>query len=184
MTPTPLDEFKRHVGYRVKADQDTFIGDGTRVLHNLQYENVFDVQVYFGTELQSGGYTVASEPGTLTFDAPVPDSTVVTIDYKFAPISDTEALAWIDAYGLEKAVIEALRFLLGNQSRLMNYKEADTEVDYGQVFKQVKALLDYYEGLLNKDESGQNSGVTISRRRDPRGEPGNCREIDVSRLYG
>src|SRR4051794_21423154 len=47
---TDLEVFKRHVGYRVKADQDTFTGNGSTLTVNLRFENVFGVEVYFGDE--------------------------------------------------------------------------------------------------------------------------------------
>jgi len=181
---TDLDVFKRYIGYKVKADQDTFTGNGSTLSVNLRYENIFGVEVYFNDELQPiSSYTVDSEPGVITFTDAPPDQMVVTINYKFAPFTDAEATELIATYGLERAVVEALRELLANQSRMMNYKHADTEVDHSQVFKQIKTLLEYYEKQTFKDESGEVSGLTLSRRVDPRGDK-TCREQDISRLYG
>lgn len=181
---TDLEIFKRHVGYSVKADQDTFTGNGATVTVNLRHENVSDVEVYVADDLLAAGtYVVAAEPGVITFNDAPPDGAVVTVNYQFAPFTDTEALALIDEYGLQKAVIEALREILANQARMRNYKQGDTEVDNSQVFKQIRELLKIYEDELYKDQSSVNP-ITIGIRSDPRGSSDYCQEQDISRLYG
>jgi hypothetical protein len=77
-----LDVFKRRVGYRLQADQDTFTGDGSAVTVNLRHENVSDVVVFVGNDQQTVNedYTVSSAPGVITFTEPVPDGSVATID--------------------------------------------------------------------------------------------------------
>ena len=79
----------------------------------------------------------------------------MTIFYKFAAFTDEEAQALINEYGLQKAVIEALREILANTARLRNYKQGDTEVDNSQVFKQVKQLLDMYQTEYQTDQSAE-----------------------------
>src|SRR3954452_12007977 len=122
---TDLETFKRHVGYRVKAAQETFTGTDLTVSINLRFEGVFDVEVDVDAgSYPATAYTVDGEAGVVKFKSPPGDESVVTIRYKYAPFTDAEAQALIDAYGLDMAVIEALRELLANVARLRNYKEA------------------------------------------------------------
>lgn len=180
-----LDTFKRRVGYQVGADQDAFTGNGQRVSFQLRHENVSEPQVYFNGALQLDSlYELDGPPGVMTFTAAPADEAVVTIDYKFAAFTDTEANALISEFGLQKAVIEALREVLANTARLRNYKQGDTEVDNSQVFKQVKQLLDMYVTEYQQDQSAEASSITVSKRKDPRGGPEYCQEPDLSRLYG
>lgn len=178
-----LDVFKRHVGYRAEATQETFTGTELTTSVNLRYESVFDVVVHVGESLrQSSTYTVDSEAGVVTFTS-APEGEIVTVQYKYAPFTDAEAQALIDTYGVDKAVIEALREMLANTARLRNYKQADTEVDNSQVFKQLQALLKMYTDDYQRDQSSESGGMVIRTRNDPRGEA-YCREQDISRLYG
>jgi hypothetical protein len=181
-----LDTFKRRVGYKVTADQDTFTGNGSNKTVQLRHDSVSDVQVSFGDIQQDAGlYTVNAEAGSLTFtDAPA-DGVVVTVFYLYAAFTDEQAHALISEYGLQLAVIEALRELLADTAKLRNYKQGDTEVDNSQVFKQVKQLLDMYVTEYQKDQSVEQAQVNVVRRHDPRGEDDCERNQDISRLlYG
>src|SRR4051794_19732125 len=130
MTDTDLATFKRRVGYNATAEQDTFTGNGTNKTVQLRHDNVSDVQVYFNDVQQDDGlYGLNDAAGSLTFTDAPDDNTVVTVFYTYAAFTDEEAQALIDQYGLQKAVIEALRELLADTAKLRNYKQADTEVD-------------------------------------------------------
>lgn len=180
-----LEVFKRRVGYHVQADQDTFTGNGSNLTVQLRHENVSQVDIYLGDELLDAElYTLDAAAGVVTFGEAPEDGVAVTIDYKFAPFTDEEAQALITEYGIDKAVIEALREILANQAKLRNYKQGDTEVDNSQVFKQVKQLLDMYQDEYQADQSAEQAGIAVVKRRDPRGDVGECREKDLSRLYG
>jgi hypothetical protein len=128
-------------------------------------------------------YAVDGEAGLITFVTPPPDGQVAIITYKFAPFTDAEAQALITEYGLQLAIIEALREILANTAKLRNYKNADTEVDNSQVFKQVKQLLDMYQTEYQTDQSAELPGVVVTKRNDPRGGSDDCRDRDISRLY-
>lgn len=177
-----LELFKRRVGYQVKADQDTVIGDGTARVFELRCENVFEVTIYAdGNELDPTSYVVDGQPGTITFtDAPI-NGTTLTIAYKFAPFTDAEAQALIDQFGLTKAVIEALRSILADVSRRTNYRRGDTEVSDSDVFKHVRELVKMYEDELQQNEAVEAGGIHAVQRMKPRCE---YQPNDLSRLYG
>jgi hypothetical protein len=179
-----LTVFKRRVGYKVKADQDTQTASGNDRVYTLRFENVFDVVILFNGEEVTSGYEVDSEAGTITFTTAPTADTVIVVNYKFAPFTDDEANALISEYGLDGAVIEALRELLANSARLMNYKQGDTEVDYSTVFKQVKELLKMYMDEAQAQGSEETPTLTVGTRKDPRISDESCQEPDLSRLYG
>jgi hypothetical protein len=179
-----LDTFKRRVGYRIKSAQESYTGTDTDDTYQLAFENVFDVQVFLNDVRYPAEYlTIDGEVGVVKLKGPAGQDAVLAIHYKYAPFTDAEAQALITEYGLDKAVIEALRELLANTARLRNYKSADTEVDNSQVFKQVRELIRMYEDEYQSNRSVE-TGVIVQRRNDPRGEADGCRETDISRLYG
>jgi hypothetical protein len=181
---TDLDTFKRRVGYRVQAAQDSFTGNDDDRLFQLTFENISDVVVQVDdAPYPTDRVTVDAAAGLVKLPGAPGDGSVISITYKYAPFTDDEANELIAAYGLDRAVIEALREILANTARLRNYKQGDTEVDNSQVFKQVKQLLDHYVTEYQSNESAER-GVVIQRRNDPRGGPRGCRDQDTSRLYG
>lgn len=121
--------FKRQVGYTVMAEKVTFTGNGLNRVGNLRYENIADVQVHLDNDLLTADYEVQAEAGVITFVTAHDDGVVVTINYTFASFTDDEAQELIAEYGLERAVIEALRSILASTAKLRNYKQADTKVD-------------------------------------------------------
>src|SRR3954449_6127845 len=179
-----LDTFKRRVGYRIKANQETFTGTDETQVFQLAFDNVFDVKVSVDdAPYPDVAITVDAESGVVTLRGAPGEGSSITFQYQYAPFTDDEAQALITEYGLDRAVIEALREILANTARLRNYKQGDTEVDNSQVFKQVKQLLDHYVTEYQSNESAER-GVVIQRRNDPRGGPRGCRDQDTSRLYG
>jgi hypothetical protein len=178
-----LDTFKRRVGYRIKATQETYTGTDEGNTYQLAFESVFDVKVFVDdAPYPADAVTVDGDAGLVTLKGAAGEDSTVTIQYQYAPFTDEEANALISEYGVERAVIEALREILANQARLRNYKQGDTEVDNSQVFKQVKQLLDHYVTEYQSNQSAER-GIVVQRRNDPRGEA-SCREQDISRLYG
>src|SRR4051812_28180934 len=115
MAMPDLEVFKRRVGYRVRAAEDTFMGNSSASSFNLSHDNVFDVDVLLGgSSYPETAYTVESEAGAVAFTSAPDEGELVDIRYKYAPFTDTEANALITEYGVDGAVIEALREILAN----------------------------------------------------------------------
>jgi hypothetical protein len=179
-----LDTFKRRVGYRNKANQETYTGSDLTSTYQLAFEGVYDVEDFLDeAPYPADRVTLDDAAGVVTLAGAPGEGVVVAIQYKYAPFTDAEAQALITEYGLERAVIEALRELLANTARMRNYKQADTEVDDSQVFKQIRQLIQMYEDEYQSNKSAERE-VVIQRRNDPRGDVDACREQDISRLYG
>lgn len=177
-----LTKFRRKIGDKVKADKDVATGNGSTTQWHLRHENVFDLQVFIGTTLQVIGtnYTLDSSSGAVDFIAAPADEQRVTFIYKFACFTDEEAQQLITEYGLDGAVIEALREILADSSRLMNYKQGETEVEYSVVFKQTKELLEYYENKMLSAIDDADAFFAIGSRQTQQDDP-TWRPNDISR---
>jgi hypothetical protein len=183
---TNIAKFRRKVGDKVKADKDVATANGNETQWHLRHENVFGVQVFSGADMLTNetDYTIDSEAGVVTLVSAPADGAVVSFLYKFAAFTDDEITSLISEYGLDGAVIEGLREMLADSSKLMNYKQGDTEVEYSVIFKQVKQLLDYYESLSQQALSAADSdtGFAIGQRIHPLYEDGTYKPNDISRF--
>src|SRR3954466_4074261 len=151
-----LNTFKRRVGYRIKANQETFTGTDETQVFQLAFDNVFDVKFSVDdAPYPDVAITVDAESGVVTLRGAPGEGSTITFQYQYAPFTDAEAQTLITEYGLDRAVIEALRELLANTARLRNYKEADTEVDNSQVFKQIRELVRMYEDEYQSNISAE-----------------------------
>src|SRR3712207_1218277 len=105
-----LDTFKRRVGYRIKATQETYTGTDEGNTYQLAFESVFDVKVFLDdAPYPDTAFTVDGEVGLVTLRGAPGEGTTIAIQYHYAPFTDAEAQALIAEYGLDRAVIEALR---------------------------------------------------------------------------
>ncbi len=91
-----LDTFKRRVGYRIKANQETFTGTDEAASFQLAFESVFDVKVFLDDAPYPAEHlTVDAETGVVMLKGAPGEGTTVTVQYQYAPFTDAEANALI-----------------------------------------------------------------------------------------
>ncbi len=181
-TLNDIATYRRRIGDDIKADSDTFTGNGIDSRFSLSFNNVFGEQVIVNG-LVVTTYSIDRPSGTVIFNAPITDGDIIKVSYSYAAYTDVEATAMIDAYGIGNASIEALKGLLASAARLYNYQQGATRADKNQVFQNLKDLLAIYSAENNAvNPDGSISGnLTIGKRTNEEYRPVTSSIADLSR---
>lgn len=163
-TADELATFRRRIGDPAKADADVQTTNGSDKQFALRYNNVYEEVVQLDSVTQSSGYMLDGVTGIIEFDSPPPADMTLKVSYKYAAYTDAEAAALIDSYGLDKAVIEAIRELLADAARLYNYQQGSTRADKQQVFSNLKDLLKIYQADATNTANNGSGSLTLGRR--------------------
>lgn len=169
VSATDRATFRRRIGDLVKAEQDIMTSNGQDKSYLLRYDNVFDYEVYVDGVLQNDDgtvFSISASEGRLTFNTVVDADKAIKVIYSFAAYTDAEADELIEQYGVDKAVIEAIRGLLADSARLYSYQQGPTRAEQQQIFEHLSKLLESYQKDLASfppDNSG-GGGAKVGKR--------------------
>jgi hypothetical protein len=143
---------RRRLGDSRKDNTETFATTEDTLTYILGYENITIESVYdlnksssplvLDTDYQIG---LTSNILTLLY-TPDRDSTL-TVNYHYYAFLDSELDELIDAYGVNGACIEAVRWLIADASRLHDYSRGATSESLSQIIKNLQTMLRDYQTL-------------------------------------
>lgn len=182
-TATELATFRRRIGDPIKGDQDVVTSNGSDKVLRLRFNNVFNLVVTINGIVTSA-YTLNAANGEITLTSTPSANDLVKASYSYAAYTDAEAISLIDEFGLKQAIQEALLEIMASAAKLYNYSQGQTSSEQGQVFKNLKDLLDFYRadtGYTAADGSDV-GGIYVGKRTHELDREDSNIQIDLSRL--
>ena len=173
---TDIDKVRSHIGDTSKDTVEQLVGDGTTVLYQLQYKNIWNVSVKVNGSDVTPEQVYAGSGQVVLPSAPAADAKVL-ISYSYAGFTDAVIGSLVDEAGVEGATILALQDLLASAARRSDYSQGQTKVNASQVFAHLKDLLSMW---LPGGSLSSQGGVSVGNRRHPNSQV-QQRRRDLSR---
>jgi hypothetical protein len=140
-----IDRVRSNIGDTAKEQVEQFEGDGSTVLYQLQYKNIFGVTVKVNNADVTPDMVYAGAGQFVLPTAPA-DGDKVLVDYSYAGFTDAVLGSLVDEAGdAEGATVLALQDLLASAARRSDYSQGQTKVNASQVFSHLKDLLTMWQ---------------------------------------
>lgn len=159
---------RKRIGDNTKTHTEVIpIGENNNTVQ-LTYGNVtifslYDQQKSTAVLQESVDYIVNSPTGTITLQyQPIEDSELVAV-YSYFAFSDEELEELINAYGINGACTEAIRWLIADSSRLHDYSRGATTESLSQVVKNLQDMLKDYS-TIGSNADGSPTDMTVLKR--------------------
>lgn len=177
-TQEEISRVRRRIGDGEKHGLDSFTGDGETTTLNLEFKNVYAVEVTINqATLPPVAYTLNQKAGKLILEAAPAQDDKIIVNYKYAGYTDEDIEVLINNYGVEGAIVEALQELLVDSARLYDYQQGQTVDKRSQVFDHLKDLL---KSAKDDFVATKSNGVRLGRRNPDERKPSVGR-VDLSR---
>lgn len=143
---------RRRLGDSRKDNTETFATAEDTNTFILGYENTTIDSVYDLNRSESPltvdvDYEIGSMPNILTLLYTPERENTLTVVYHYYAFLDSEIDELIDAYGVNGACTEAVRWLIADASRLHDYSRGATSESLSQVIKNLQTMLKDYATL-------------------------------------
>lgn len=159
---------RKRIGDDRKTETESLPINETTVTVQLRYSNatifsLIDRNKSSVALVENTDYTLHSESGIITLlYTPDPDSTLIAVYYYYA-FTDAEIDDLINAYGINGACAEAIRWLIADSSRLHDYSRGATSESLSQIVKNLQSMLKDYS-RMGDSTTGKPVGMTILKR--------------------
>lgn len=174
-TSSEIEQVRRRIGDSVKSNTEMLAGDGTTVLFDLKFKNVWDAVVKIAG-VPTTDFTVNGKSGQIIFTTAPANKASIEVTYSYAGYTDDDINDMIGTYGVSGSVVECLNELLVDSARFYDYSQGQTTDKRSQIFDHLKTLLAKAEA-----EAGLSGGEVVFGKRHPEGRCGRPMGIDLSR---
>lgn len=174
-TSSEIEQVRRRIGDSKKSNTEMLVGDGTTVLFDLEYKNVFDAIVKVAGE-STTAFSLNGSAGQIVLAEAPEEGASIEVTYSYAGYTDEELNEMIGIYGVTGTVVECLSGLLADSAKFYDYSQGQTTDKRSQIFEHLKMLLENA-----KEDASISAGEVVIGKRHPQG--GACRPClrDLSR---
>ena len=174
-TSSEIEQVRRRIGDSVKSNTEIQVGDGSTVLFDLKFKNVWNAIVKVGGTATTA-FTLNGKSGQIIFQTAPALEASIEITYDYAGYTDDDLSEMIGTYGVSGSVVECLNELLVDSARFFDYSQGQTTDKRSQIFDHLKTLLAKAE-----NDAGLSGGEVVFGKRHPEGRCGRPIGIDLSR---
>ena len=142
---------RKRIGDNPKTNSEVFTIDASTTSVVLSFSNcaitsIFDKEYADNSLVDEEDYIIDPLTGTLSllYDH---DESQITVNYHYYAFTDDELNDLLDAYGLNGATVEAIRWLIADASRLHDYSQGATSESLNQIVKNLRDMIEDYKAL-------------------------------------